>query len=412
VITIVRSAMGHREHAVMLAVPAIYLVIAHVTLSYPGPGDISLQLANRGLAYAGVIALLPLAALVSIGVKRLSALSGDQGTSILLAAVVLVTAVVITVGHSKEHLAGQLSKPTRALQDAAVELRTLVPQGARFSMTRDYPAEIDRVGVIEPEHWLAWASGVDILNAFNPESSNAGAIAYTADSPDKGQKIDDWIRKLRRLGVSDVVVDKADIDNQMRGSALVDKVWSEGPITIYGVLSDSGGTPPILIDTGQTGAAVSFSQRGAERLEWTIKSGQQFTSTLALGWSPKWHGTIDGAPIRITKTDEGLMSVVVPSGVHTLALAYRPDTADHVGLFLTLGTLWFLFGLPLWRRRRKRRDNKPDSDAGAVRGPETLGAWRERVLGPRSPSHSASMPSSRLRNMMRSSGSTGGSICP
>ena len=59
IVTIVRVAMGHREHLVLLAVPAIYLVIAHVTLSYPGPGDISLQLANRGLAYAGVFASAP-----------------------------------------------------------------------------------------------------------------------------------------------------------------------------------------------------------------------------------------------------------------------------------------------------------------------------------------------------------------
>ncbi len=413
IITIVRSAFGHREHAVLLAVPAIYLVIAHVTLSYPGPGDISLQLANRGLAYAGVIALLPLAALVSLGVKRLSEFSGEQGIAIALSALAILSAVVITVGHSKENLAGQLTPPTRALQDAAGELRTLVPPGARFAMTRDYPAEIDRVGVIEPAHWLAWASGVDILNAFNPESSNAGAIAYTADGPDKDQKIDDWIRKLRRLGVSHVVVDRADIDGQMRSSALVDKAWSEGPITIYGIRTDTNGTPPVLMDVGDSGAGVNFAQRGTERLQWTINSGRQLTSTLAIGWSPKWHATLDGSPIHVAKTDEGLMSIVIPSGVHRLDLAYRPDAADHLGLFITLVTLWLLIGLPLWRRRNARKTDDPDGPRERTGAPETLNAWRERVLGPRaSSSHSASMRSSRLRNMMRSSGSAGSSICP
>ena len=38
-----------------------------------------------------------------------------------------------------------------------------VPAGARFSLTRDYPDEIARVGVIEPAVRLAWASGVDTL---------------------------------------------------------------------------------------------------------------------------------------------------------------------------------------------------------------------------------------------------------
>ena len=394
IVTIVRAAIGHREHLVLLAVPAIYLVIAHVTLSYPGPGDISLQLANRGLAYAGVFALLPLAALVGLVVKRLGDLSGDQYIAIVLAAFAVVATVIVTVDHSKERLAGQLSAPAPALQDAAAELRDVVPPGARFSMTRDYPDEIARVGVIEPEHWLAWASGVDSLNAFNPEASNAGAVAYTADGPGNNQTTDDWIRALRRLGVSHIVVDKPAIDKQMKSSALVNQVWTQGPVTIYEVLTDAGGTPPVLMDTAQSNAAVTFAQQGPERLHWTINSNQPFTSTIAVAWSPKWHATIDGNDVKIAKTSDGLMQIPIPAGAHQLQLAYRPDLADHVGLLFTVITLWFLVGLPLARRWRARRptatatppESSRSSESPAPKGqPETLGAWRVRMFGPRAP---------------------------
>ncbi|MGO9877206.1 MAG: hypothetical protein ACLPVY_25790 [Acidimicrobiia bacterium] len=385
IVTIVRAAFGHREHVVLLAVPAIYLVIAHVTLSYPGPGDISLQLANRGLAYAGVFALLPVAALVGLIVTRLGDLSGDQYIAILLCAFALVAAVIVTVGHSNEHVAGQLTTPTPALRDAAAELRDIVPSGARFSMTRDYPAEISRVGVIEPERWLAWASGVDTLNAFNPEASNAGAVAYTADGPANNQTIDSWVRALRRLGVSHIVVDKPALDKQMQASALVHQVWTQGPVTIYEVLTDTGGTPPILMDTAQSNAGVAFSQRGPERLQWTINSGQSFTSTIAVAWSPKWHATLDGQGVRVSKTSDGLMQIDIPSGLHQLQLAYRPDAADHIGLLVTLVTLWLLIGRPLRRRWKARKPASMPVEPTALPtgAPETLGAWRVRVFGSR-----------------------------
>jgi len=386
IITILRAAFGQREHLVLLAVPAIYLVIAHVTLSYPGPGDISLQLANRGLGYAGVIALFPVAALVGLTVTRLGDLSGDQYIAIALCAFAVMAAVIVTVGHSNEHLAGQLTTPTPALRDAAAELRDIVPSGARFSMTRDYPAEISRVGVIEPERWLAWASGVDTLNAFNPEASNAGAVAYTADGPANNQTIDGWVRALRRLGVSHIVVDKPTLDKQMQASALVHQVWTQGPVTIYEVLTDTGGTPPILMDTAQSNAGVSFSQKGPERLQWTINSSQPFTSTIAVAWSPKWHATLDGQGVRISKTGDGLMQIDIPSGLHHLQLAYRPDAADHIGLLITLVTLWFLIGRPLRRRWKARKPASVpvEPQAPPAGAPETLGAWRIRVFGSRS----------------------------
>ena len=170
------------------------------------------------------------------------------------------------------------------------------PRGARFSLTRDYPAEIERVGVIEPARWLAWASGVDTLNAFNPESSQAGAVAYTADAPNPGESIDDWVRALRRLGVADVVVDKPVIEARMVNRPLVQEVWKEGPVAIFQINADSGARPPILLDSDSDGldTTVRFSEAGAENLRWSVQSPRDFVATIAVAWSPKWHASVDG----------------------------------------------------------------------------------------------------------------------
>jgi len=354
VIVLIRCAFGRRELLVFLTIPALYLAIAHVTLKYPGPGDISLQLANRGLAYAGIIALIPVAALVALAARRLGEWASEPALTVVLSIIAILVTVGVTVAHSKEGLAAQLTPATPAFHDAAAELRVLVPAGGRFSLTRDYPAEIERVGVIEPARWLAWASGVDTLNAFNPESSNAGAVAYTADGPNTGEPIDDWIRALRRLGVTDIVVDKPAVDDQMKNSSLVHSVWTEGPVSIYAVLTDSGARPPVLLDGFPAPATVTFSQHGPERLTWSVDTPQAFTATIAVAWSPKWHARIDGHRAPIIKTGDEIMQLAVPAGAHSVKLSYEPDRADRVGVLLTLVTLAWLISIPVRRYRRAR----------------------------------------------------------
>ncbi len=365
-IVIVRVALGHREHLVLLTVPALYLVIADVAIKYPGPGDITLQLANRGLGYAGVIALFPVAALVALGVRKLGERTHEPLLTAVVSLLVLVVAVAVTIEHSKQGLAGELTPATPAFRDAAAELATIVPAGARFSLTRDYPAEIERVGVIEPARWLAWASGVDTLNAFNPESSQAGAVAYTADAPNPGESIDDWVRALRRLGVADIVVDKPVIEARMVNRPLVQEVWKEGPVAIFQINADSGARPPILLDSDSDGVdtAVRFSQQGAENLRWAVQSPRDFVATIAVAWSPKWHAEIDGRTAPVVETYDGIMQVNMPVGEHTLTMRYRSDTADRLGELITLVTLLGLLAIVVVRRRRPNRPGRPAQVAG------------------------------------------------
>ena len=367
VIVLVRAAFGHREHLVLVTVPTIYLVIAHVSLAYPGPGDITLQLANRGLAYAGVIALMPVAALVVLAARRLGEWTDEPVLAAGLTALAIVVAIGVTVAHSKEGLAAEITPATHDFRAAASELRVLVPDGGRFNLTRDYPGEITRVGVIEPARWLAWASGVDTLNSFNPESSNAGAVSYTADGPDAGQPIDEWVRKLRRLGVTHVVVDKPEVDDEMKHSSVARPVWTRGPLTIYEIRTDAGGPPPVLLDAGKENPTVKFARHGPERLRWDVDAPNPFTSTIAVAWSPKWHATLDGHSVRIVRTFDGLMQVEVPAGHHTLKIAYRPDLADRLGMVLTVGMLALLLSIPV----RAYRPNRPSRRRSEMPAPPT-----------------------------------------
>ena len=190
-------------------------------------------------------------------------------------------------------------------------------------------------------------------------------MSYTADGPNIGESADDWVRALRRLGVTDIVVDKVEVDNQMKQSTLAKAVWTEGPVTIYEVLDDSGGRPPILLDpVGAHPTSVRFSERGPERLTWDVDTTQPFAATLAVAWSPKWHAQVDGRPAHITQTPDGIMEVAVPRGRHSVTISYRPDLADRVGALLTLATLGWLVAFARSRSRRARsgtaaRDDSP-----------------------------------------------------
>ena len=185
VIALVRGVLGHRELLVFMAVPALYLTIAYFSLEHPGPGDITLQLANRGLAYMGIIALVPVAALLALAARRIGERAENQAL-----VVVCRSWRFWSPWGSRSRTAKKGSRPSdHAGHSRFLACRRATPSaGPRWRPVqphRDYPAEIERVGMVEPARWLAWASGVDTLNTFNPETSNTGAVAYTGRRADR-----------------------------------------------------------------------------------------------------------------------------------------------------------------------------------------------------------------------------------
>ena len=82
----------------LVAVPLAYLVIAHWAASRWPDNEIALQLANRGLGYAGLLAILPLSAGIAAGARLVSRrLSTWPAAGAAAATGALVLAVVIVV---------------------------------------------------------------------------------------------------------------------------------------------------------------------------------------------------------------------------------------------------------------------------------------------------------------------------
>jgi hypothetical protein len=311
-------------------VPGAYVLVAHGALRVAGANDVTLQLANRGLGYAGILALFS-AAMV------LAALSRGWGAPAHLALVLALAmaAVAFTPGRGE---AGQLPEPIPALRAAAGELARLVPDGARFATERDYPVEVHRTGVIHPETWLARVSGRNSLNGFNVESSNTPRAAFAAD------RLPDWspshaAGRMALFGVTHVVTTGPELAARLTRSDRFTPVWRSGPITILAVGQAPGQPPPSAQITGDGPITGRLTRSEPEHLSFAVAAPRAVQATVALAWSPKWHARVDGHAVRLQPSREGLVGLVVPAGSSELRLDYRSDGWDRLGAGLTLTTL-------------------------------------------------------------------------
>ncbi len=79
-----------------------------------------------------------------------------------------------------------------------------MPDGAPFMTERDFPGEIERTKVVNPDRGLAWASGRNTLNNFNVESSTVGGPAYEAEHV-RDRPPEALAEAISRLGVTHLV---------------------------------------------------------------------------------------------------------------------------------------------------------------------------------------------------------------
>lgn len=338
----VLSARRNRSPAplVWVAPPLLYLIVAHGVPHVVGLNEATLQLANRGLGYVGLLAVLAAAALLADAVRRW----GRRG----YAAALVVTAAAGIAWAPGRNSAGQFPEPVPALSAAAVELARLVPDGARFATERDYPAEVRRTGVIHPETWLARASGRNSLNGFNLESSSTPRAALLMNRLE-GLSATRIARRLGRLGVTHVVATSDDFAARLVRSPRFVVVWRSPPVTILALQPVPGHPASASQVTGDRPMAAELVRPEAEQLRFRIAAGEPVTATLALAWSPKWHAALDGTPVRLGRTGDGLIELRIPAGGHDLRLDYRSDGWDSLGIVTTLATA-LVGGVALTRR--------------------------------------------------------------
>lgn len=342
----VRVAQGKRYALPLVATPLVYLVGSHVAF-YLWPGSVvTPQLTNRGLGYAGVLAVLPLAALVAALTKKLGTI-GD-GLAIALAAGI----VLVPVSQYRQ-LAKQTAEPIPELREAAKQLHRLVPDAARFVTERDFPGEIARTKVVDPDRWLAWASGRYTLNNFNVESSQSPGPAYEGEHIlDRPPEV--IADSISRLGVTHLVTVSDGGADHVAASSRFILEWRASSIAIYAVVPASGQPGPGTLITAASAIEAGLLKAGPEHLSIDVDSATATPAAVAVGWSPKWHASLDGRPLVLRKSPDGVLALQLPAGRHRLRLDFRRDVWDFAGIVTTLsamvaGGIWLGRS---WRRQR------------------------------------------------------------
>ena len=328
-----------------VATPLAYLLVAHGLPHLVGLNEATIQLANRGLGYAGLLAILAVGALLADVCRRF----GGRGYAVALG-LTAIAAVATAPGRGS---AGQFPIPVPAMAAAASELARLVPDGARFATERDYPSEVRRTGVIHPETWLARASGRNSLNGFNLESSStprAGGLMNDLD----GLSATRIAIRLNRYGVTHVVATSEGFVRRLTRSARFQPVWTSPPLTILALQTASGSAGPASLVTAAGPASARLTRSDPEHLGFEIEVPERTGVTLSLAWSPKWQARLNGAPVRLGQSRDGLVTLTVPAGPSALRLDYRNDAWDRLGVACTLATV-AAGGLATARSSRRRR---------------------------------------------------------
>jgi len=338
---VARFQARRRWALALLVCPFAYLWVADAFLRW-NPGNlVSLQLANRGLGYAGVVAVLPLAALLGHLGRRLGWL-GD------LAAVAGAVVLVVLATGSDRHLT-RLDAPSPQLRQLAVMVGERVPPGARFAVQRSYGIEQRNTGVSMPSGWLAWASGRNVANMFNAESSAlAGGPAFAAARITK-QPPAAAADELARLGVTHVAVVDDQAGRALFASPRFGVLWHSTPLALLEVRARPSQPAPGSLLATAAPARARLLRADPEDLVIAVDATAPTASTVATGWSPKWRATVNGQTVPLGRSPDGLLALALPAGPSTINLAFRPDRWDDLGAAATLLTLAALAAMA-WRR--------------------------------------------------------------
>jgi hypothetical protein len=156
------------------------------------------------------------------------------------------------------------------------------------------------------------------------------------------------------LGVTHVVTTTDGLAESLSASDRFRVVWRESPIAILAVRPRSGHPEPSSLVSTTVPATASTAVADSEHIEVRARASAATRATLAIAWSPKWHGTLDGESVDLTRGADGLIEVELPAGASALSLEYREDGWSVVGVLVTVSTV--LTGAVLCWRRRRRAD--------------------------------------------------------
>jgi hypothetical protein len=239
------------------------------------------------------------------------------------------------------------------MSDAAAVLQREVPPTARFAVERDFPGEIQRTGVSQPNLWLANHTSRNELNVFNGESSASAGVGYVPDEIHTGGP-EAVASRLAPLGVTHLVTVDPATAARYGTSPRWSPVWSEGPLAILALTPVAGQPDPATLVTADGHVDVRWLSTSVEHPRWQLSSDGARVVTIALAYSPKWHARVDGrsTPLRPAGGFK-LLGLQVPAGAHRVSLDFRPDRVDWLGRLITLATMLALLAPTALRRWRR-----------------------------------------------------------
>jgi len=262
----------------------------------------------------------------------------------------------------------QQPEPIPAMRQAARELARRVPDGARFVTQRDFPEEITRTNLVNPDRWLAWASGRNTLNSFHVTSSQTPTAAYESEHLlDRAPEV--VADALAREGVTHLVTVSDPAAARFKASPRFTEVWRSSPLVIFSVSGRAGQPEPASLLATVATARARLLRFEPEHITISAQADAASTATVAVGWSPKWHAKLDGRSIELTKAQDGLLQLLLPSGNHRLTLDYRRDGWDYLGLLVTLATL---VAGGRWLSRHRSEPERDHDDVATPAPPEEV----------------------------------------
>ena len=344
---LVRTARGHWRDLAAIAAPAAYLALGHALYHF-FPSPMSEALAIRGLGYAGVIAIFPLATLLSEMARPLRLL----GKALALA---VAGALAILSAAPLRQLVQPHPEAAPPLREAAAMLARFVPPGARFYTPQHLYYGPDSAGgaIPGPDRWLAWQSGRNSLSGLTLESSSTPWVAADAQRELDRRHPEVAADTLVRLGVSHVVAPTDALSDRLAASPRFAPIWRSSPLAVLAVRPRPGQPDPSSLLATARPAWAQLESAEPEHLRIAAWAEASTLSSIAVAWSPKWHGTLNGAPCALGRTPDGLIAVELPAGLSRLALDYRNDMWDRLGLAITLATIAGILGWCVWRLGRR-----------------------------------------------------------
>ncbi|MCU1496319.1 MAG: hypothetical protein JWM47_272 [Acidimicrobiales bacterium] len=337
----IRTWRGRRRLAAPL-VAFVYLVGAHLAVGHQiGRPELRIQFANRGLALAGILALLPLAAVID----DLIATRPRRQRTLLAFAAMGVLAVAVPVWIRQPLDPGQASPPPSAdLVATARALHQLVPPGARHLWAQ--PSPFVPLGTDHQARWLAVTSHTNTAHLYFPEATEQPAAGLLPDPFLRTTIPADGLGPLRRAGITHVVVTYPDPGSQLDGAPGYHQVRRIGTIAIYAVEPDPdapsvatllqpAATP--IVPVGQR-LSAHLDRYAPESLAWTATASQPLDVVAAVAYDPDWQVTVDDRRVA-TQPADGLVRFGLPAGRHHIGLRFTGSRNDPIAILISLVAL-------------------------------------------------------------------------